>query len=248
MGTRVVARAALFAVVASFLLAGPARASLVFTTPSGSVVGSDGRVSAEADFTLGTGTIDITLKNLEAGIHTSGQAISGLLFSIDISSTPKAKLTPDKATLRKFTKKGDPGFKDKPDSKVTRWDVFKGAYADGVKNTSSYTLDALTAGKPQQLVIGDGLYPKRPDGSLFDHSEFSALSETFHLKIKGVTASTEISDVVFQFGKVDGKSDHLVKAVDPLAPPTVPEPSSLAIAGLGVLGFLAYGLRRQFVV
>jgi hypothetical protein len=244
-------RWALLPAVVSLLPVGPAQASLVFSTPSGSSAGSDGSVSAEADFTPGKGIIDITLKNLQVVIKTSGQAISGLLFTIDLSPLPKltsTSLTLDKATFRTFPKKLNPADTDTPNSTVTRWKLFQGTYADGAKNKSSYTLDALTGTKPQQLIIGNGPYPTKPAGSLFEHAPFIALSETFHLTVAGVTDKTKISNVVFQFGTGDGESDHLVKASPPPDTPhgqAVPEPSSLAIAGLGVLGFLAYGLRRR---
>jgi hypothetical protein len=238
--------AVLLLAVFSSLLAIPCRASLVFTTPSGSIAGSDGAVSAEADFTLGNGTIDITLKNLEIDINTSGEAISGLLFNINISPTPKGTMTEDKATFRNFPKKSDPGFKDTLNNVVTRWKLFQGTLANGKKDGSSFTLDALTGSKPQQLIIGDGPYPKKPAASLFEHSPFIALSETFHLKVAGVTSSTIISNVHIQFGTTDGASDHLLTASPPPHGPLhLPEPSTLVMAGLGAAGFLGYGVRRR---
>jgi hypothetical protein len=43
-----------------------------------------------------------------------------------------------------------------------------------------------------------------------------------------------------------GFADHAVQVQSPIPrTPGAPEPSTLAIAGLGVLGFLTYGLRRR---
>jgi hypothetical protein len=231
----------------SCLLTAPARADLIFSTPTGSTVKGDGSVSAEARFTLGNGTLDITLSNLEDGIKSSGQAISALLFDID-GKWSSPSLSVDNAVFRKFLKKGSPDFSDTPDSQVTRWKLFEGTFANGKSSSSSLTLDVLTGTKPQQLILGDGPYPKKPAGSLFEHGPYVAGSATFRLEIAGITPGTRISNVRFQFGTGDGASDHLVAAGPPVVtgdPLNVPEPSTLAVGLLGVALALGHLIRDR---
>jgi hypothetical protein len=63
----------------------------------------------------------------------------------------------------------------------------------------------------------------------------------FFLKVPGVTTSTKltvanVTGLLVSFGT---GPDKLLDA------PAAPEPSSMAIAGLGALGFIGYGLRRR---
>jgi hypothetical protein len=56
---------------------------------------------------------------------------------------------------------------------------------------------------------------------------------TFNLTVSGGTFDlNDITNVFFQYGTQLGTA-------------VVPEPSTLAIAGLGALGFMGYGLRRR---
>ena len=61
---------------------------------------------------------------------------------------------------------------------------------------------------------------------------------TFTLSLTGVTSSTRVTAATFSFGTTP---DHFVDGHEQI----VPEPSTLAIAGLGALGLIGYGLRRR---
>jgi hypothetical protein len=68
------------------------------------------------------------------------------------------------------------------------------------------------------------------------HNPFLNQTATFTITGSGITASTVVTAATFSFGTTPG---------DNVAAVPVPEPSTMAIAGLGAIGFIGVGLRRR---
>ena len=94
----------------------------------------------------------------------------------------------------------------------------------------------LNIDAPGGSIAGNGAKIKTP------YNPFIAREETWTISGPSITSSTQITGVTFQFGTHDGQ-DQLAGT----DPPSVPEPSTLALTGLGALGFLGYALRRRMM-
>jgi hypothetical protein len=161
---------------------------------------------------------------------------------ITVSNTPSSlSLTSAAGTLR--TVHGDQSFSDTTlAANQAGWALSESGHA--------ISLDLLSgATGPAQMIIGD---PGRStysaaDGSIAETGKktpdnpFIAHDLTWTISGSSITPSTQITGVTFQFGTKDGK--NRLTGTDP--PPPVPEPSTLALAGLGALGFLGYAIRRR---
>jgi hypothetical protein len=97
--------------------------------------------------------------------------------------------------------------------------------------------DAAVGGKPIDLIIGTGPYTNA-NSSIIVHDPSIQGTGTFALSALGVTASTQVTGVIFSFGT--GPDTFL-----PVT--TVPEPSTWAmmILGFAGIGFMAYRRSRK---
>jgi hypothetical protein len=205
-----------------------------FSTPTGSMAGGQ-PVSATATFTVTAGTISITLQNLQANPTSVIQALSDLDFTVGGGSLTSSSLTTSSGqeiTVNDNT----PGGFTLGSTVPTGWPYSSTATVG--------TLNDLAAGGagPTHLIIGppdaSNAY-SNANGSIAgnsSHNPFLNQSATFTIGGAGILASTAITAVTFSFGTTSGTD---VTGV------LVPEPSALAIAGLGALGFIGYGLRRR---
>jgi hypothetical protein len=200
-----------------------------FSTQSGATDTAGDPVSAVVVFTVKDGEIDISLTNLQGGIKDAGQLLSDLFFGVtgagsltgstaSNNAAPLITVNADKTVTSNGT--GSPGW---------TWDPTTGH------------LDGLGSGKNQ--IIGpasaDGKYDNANSSIAGNgpHNPLVNQTATFVITASGVTAAgTTITGVQFSFGTAAG---------DNLPGSPSPEPSTLAIAGLGALGFLGYGLRRR---
>jgi hypothetical protein len=204
-----------------------------YVTPSGST--TSGPVSAEADFTTGTNSVTVVLKNLQPNITDVAQALSDLSFTLSTTPTSTPTLLTSSGVER--TVAGDGSFTD-GSTVAAGWPLSNVG--------ATLTLDVLAAGGagPSHLIIGppDGsnLY-SNANGSIAGnkpHNPVLADSATFTINAPGVTSSTTVNSAVFSFGTTSGIT---VSGV----PQAVPEPASLVMASTAALIGLGYVWNRR---
>jgi MYXO-CTERM domain-containing protein len=211
----------------------PAARASTQTFVSGSTSSAGDPVSAQAVFTPGAGTVSITLTDLLANPTSIAQTISDLSFNV---SGLSGSGTLSSSNANTIFVNGDGTTSPGSTGVSTGW---------GLNNNPGgvLQLDALGFIGPANLIIGPpgpgGVY-SNANGSIAGnspHNPFINQTATYVISAPGVTSSSIITNVVFSFGTTAGDTSP--------GTPSTPEPSSMAIAGLGALGFLGYGLRRR---
>jgi hypothetical protein len=208
-------------------------------TVSGS--GSDGALSAQADFSISNGQIIVTLTNtLSASTIVSvGQTISDVSFNLsNLAGTPGTALA-----------SGQQGNVDSG-ATVTYASGSPGRFigSGGGSYTVSgdtVTLEAIGGSQPDELIlpfIADGGTYASGNPGLVAHNPYTIGPATFTLALSGVTSTTTITGVTFSFGT--GPDTFLSTGSNP--PPPVPEPASIALLGTGMAGLAAI-MRRRLV-
>ena len=224
--------------LASTLIAPAANAATITYTGSGT--GSDGALSASATFVTSAGQVQVTLTNtLSASTIVSvGQAVSDLSFTLSNLA----------GTVGTATASGQEGNVD-AGATLTYTPGTPGRFigqGGGAYNVSgsNVTLEAIGGSQPTELILpflaNGGTYTNGNPG-LVSHNPYTIGPATFTLLLSGVTADTTITSATFSFGT---GPDTFVPGT-PGTPPPVPEPSSLALLGTGIVG-LAATVRRRF--
>jgi PEP-CTERM motif len=204
-------------------------ASITYVTPSGSTTGG-GAVDASATFTTGSGTVTISLTNLEANPTDVAQAISDLDFVLSNGATSGTLAT---SSGQEITVNGD-GTYTLGATESTGW---------GLNNNvgGGLQLDALGFSGPATLILGPagsgGTY-SNANGSIAGngpHNPFLNQTATFTVDVPGVTSATAITGTTFSFGTTAG--------VD--VPGITPEPATMLLFGTGLLVIAGIVRRRS---
>ena len=209
-------------------------------TAAGNLSGGDW-FAAQAAFTAGTDTLQITLTNLITDQTDFGQNLGGVAFSL-AGSFGNVSISSFGATDRSGIIQGTPGgWTDVPDS-TNHWFVTE----------SSNLFDLTTIGNQagRYSIIGrpdpsTNEYIHANSGSLqsgSNHEPFLAVSGAWSLSVPGLTTSASITGVSFFFG-TDSVHGQAATDVFSSASPA-PEPMSLAMVAGGLLLFGLYHRRR----
>jgi len=240
-------------------LTSPVARAQQFSTATGSSVG-DGPVDATAIFTTGPGTVTITLQDLLANPTSVGQTVNGVNFKLSdgdtagsITSQTGEQITITGTGPGQFTTSGSPSS---PVTGSSMWMYYGGMNSNGgstpgvVEVTSLGNMAAIPTiiGNPDSSNAysnGNGSITGNHNPFLFTDGTSSSSTVTIVLSIASVMSGDTVTGMNFQFGTGEGEGVVPGTPGPPQPPGTVPEPSTLAIAGLGALGFIGFGLRRR---
>jgi hypothetical protein len=228
------------ALLAVALAAPVSRADVeIFNMPTGSTV-ADGPVNATATFTISAGHITITIRDLEVNPTSVGQTINGVSFALS-NGTTAGSLSSQKGIQRSVTSKSPGGYTDvgspaSPDTGSKIWNYNQANLGIEVTSLGNHAAVPTVIGDPN----GSNAYSNANGSITGNHNPFLAGTVTLVLNIAGVASGTTITKMHFQFGTSEGEG-----TVGGKPPAAIPEPSTLAIATLGALGFVGLGLRRR---
>jgi hypothetical protein len=215
------------ALLAMVLTGSDVRADLIYAVQGAD---SDGPVQAQVTFTPGNGVLTIVIQDLQSGIHSAGQEVSQLLFSVGGGLGTPTGFTQLQGNTISFNKNGSvsgTGFDSASgpgSTPLLHW----GFATSGSDVTLETVGNVAAGGQPQHMIVGPD---PNPNASLHNFNPHFADSATFTLTDPGVTSSTVLtSSQIFnvQFGFGTGPEAVLEAVlVGPNSP--VPEPGALAM-------------------
>jgi hypothetical protein len=197
--------------------------------------------------TTGYLTIDVT--NDLANPGADNQSISALFFTLATGQTSASLLTRSAVQINVNSDKSFSTLNAGNPVTATAWSEIDNATVTNPvlgSITGNIQLTSLGVSHAPQTIIGlpnspsnkyDAANPSITNGV---HSPFLYHTATFVLDVPGLSQSSRISSVTWGVGTATGNNlnGNLVSTV-------VPEPSALALAGIGMAGLLAIRLRRR---
>ncbi len=204
----------------------------------------DGAVNAKADFTLGNGTVAVTLTDLLANPKSAGQLVSGIKFDVSGASGSGSLSRTVSNSFVTTVDIGNDTFSAPVTDPLTRWK----ASETGI----TITLTTLSGGNPDRLIIGppngSNKYTNANNSISGDNPNVVG-SPIFTITIPGVKDTSTLNNIVFLFGTTprygDGTCTNCgTNAGDPPPVPT-PIPAALWLFGSVLAGTVGVGKWRR---
>jgi hypothetical protein len=221
--------------------------SVLFQTPTNSTTGG-GPVNATALFTTNGSSLQIVLTNNTLNTGNVAQVLTGIRFIVNGSTTSGNTLNSATGYIAEIVA-------NKTYSNAQLGSIAPHWALTNPQNTFNLNTVPGTGGQPDDGIIGPGASGSNMSSGSFPlanesivtnnpHNPFVLTTGTFNLTISGSFNQTNITGVVFQFGTLAGQNTVPGEPGDEIIQ-EVPEPASLSLAGIGLVGFAGYVYRRR---
>jgi len=207
-------------------------ATITFGTNGGEKLENGLPINGQATLVTSKNLVTITIRNLQPGITSLDQNITGLAFVLSNGNTSQNLVSSAGISRDVLANKT---FVDGP-LVSSGWQI---SVWDGTMFLE--TVDSEV--DPSHTIIGPatGLTYPKADSSIAGNAAsnaFLAGPVTFNIKVKGIDENTTVSSAIFDFG-VCGTNVSLCQTTP------VPEPGTLVLAVMATGGVATIGFRRR---